>query len=258
MTSCSSHGQPESMHPYHTDHQQSTTSLSSSQSVSRRTVFSRLKVTFQREDLLSLPENISLSSFSCQALAPAPPALPPMLYVVQTPIPLSGDDLEKQLTQFQLGSSYFSRPPTPQYYAGCINHNGDPRAPAAPPMPFNPDEFWDNLTILISTYFLPGRYKTLPTDYPIPKNYLSIIHWDQPVQNYKLMPEPEPVTGPSWPPQWQIVIDHDLPLNQFGKSVRFRQWPSETDSDTAMEQLPAWEHINRIYGESLVPTIPEE
>ncbi len=73
MTSCSSHERP-SMHPYCDEQHQSQTSLQSMES-RRRSLFSWVMGTFQRENLPPLPEGACLSSSS-----PRPPALPPMLF----------------------------------------------------------------------------------------------------------------------------------------------------------------------------------
>ncbi len=66
MTSCSSRSM--STHPYCNKHHQSMMSLETTER--RRSIFSRLKPTFHREDLPPLPEGACLSSSS------PPPALP--------------------------------------------------------------------------------------------------------------------------------------------------------------------------------------
>ncbi len=89
MTSCSSHNQLTSIYPYRdTERQCSTTSLDST-STSRPSLFSWLRMTFQKSDLPSLPENISHLLFSSPQSLPAqhPPAQPPMSF--EPPLSLS-------------------------------------------------------------------------------------------------------------------------------------------------------------------------
>ncbi|PBK82673.1 hypothetical protein ARMGADRAFT_1038456 [Armillaria gallica] len=104
--------------------------------------------------------------------------------------------------QHELGASLPNSPivPIPSH----INSNRDIWSSTRAPMPFNPDDLWcppsdlwDNLTIPYSAYF-PNRCPTAG----INDNYSSHVHWDKPVQNHELTPEPvltieEPIAGPS-------------------------------------------------------------
>ncbi len=172
-------------------------------------------------------------------------------YIVRSPSPWDKDDLANHQVRFQLG--HHSRPVTPRgVTSNCF---GDTWVPtAAPTTLFDPGDLWDNLLIPYSTYFPTGTgspdHRTPP---PVDNRYSSDNYWDQPIQNQELPLEPipgieEPIARPSSPCRsvWQDVDEQHLApsqadpsLNQFGESVKFRRWPSETSiSNTATELLP--------------------
>ncbi len=71
------------------------------------------------------------------------------------PPPFQMTTLTEQIVQFQLGSSYYSRPPTPEH--STIDHNRDARVPvASPSTPFDPDDLWDNLQFPTVPISLPA------------------------------------------------------------------------------------------------------
>ncbi len=81
MTSCSSYNWPTSMHPYHDELHQSTASLQMKEKW--RSIFSKVKAMFHKEDLPPLPKGTGLSSSSHQPLTLL--ALPHMSFNLSPP-----------------------------------------------------------------------------------------------------------------------------------------------------------------------------